>query len=1173
MTDIQMQIASEYPFIVAVKSLRVKSLFMQFIDSMGLGSLFGNNRMFGVFFKNLRVFLFLSFLIAGNDAAAQIQFNLNSTYRYLKGSAAGSLPADWMTSTFDDSGWSTGKAPFHYGDGTGGTLVSDMPNTYSTLYLRTTFNAFSVDRIKKLIFSVNYDDGFVLWINGVMVLSQNAPAPLSSTSLATTAYESGSVVTFEVDSSKVPLVEGENLLCVQGLNVSLSSSDFYFDLGINADLSLPEVSDSLEVKFDHDAGFYNDPFTLGVSSGADGYNIIYTLDGSNPQTSSTAVTAGASVTINVDPESTEGRAKTPAFIIRVSLAKNGYAPSKPVTRSFIFIDEVLTQSYPGGNWPSSSVNGQMIDLEMDPEIVNDSRFSANMKKSLTEIPSISLVTDNANLFSASKGIYVNAYSHGEQWERECSVELINPDASPGFQVNAGLRVRGGASRTGDNPKHAFRLFFRKEYGQGKLVYPLFGDEGASEFDKIDLRTEQNYSWSLEGNTHNTFLRDIFSRDTQRDMSEPYTRGRYYHLYLNGMYWGLYQTDERAEANYAETYFGDDKEDYDVIKVNVDRWPYYNEATDGTMESWQGLWNRCATGFVSNADYFALEGKDQYGKPMKNTRVYVDIDNLIDYMLTIFYTGNVDAPVSAFCSNMMPNNYYAILNRKDKGKGFVFIAHDSEHSMFINPINVTSGLNENRVTINDPAMKATGISDFQPQWLHDKLAKNSEYRQRFADRAYLRFAEGGVLSSGECLKRLNERQQQVDMPIIAESARWGDAKTTVPRNKTDDWLPEINSIRNNYIPYRSTIVISQLKTAGLYAAVQPVIIRKGAISVTGDNIISSPVVITFVNPNAEGIIYYTTDGSDPRAVGGTITAGAIVAANNSSMTIAGTTVLRSRVLSGSAWSALKAVNFSAEAEDYSWLKVTEVNYNPADYINGTDTIESKDLEFIEFKNTGINAMNISGVTIDSAVYYRVPDGVILPPKAFYVITSKPESFYEYYGMNASGNFKGNLSNGGEYILVSDKDNAPILSFTYSDDSPWPEDADGRGKSLVSAAILPTGDPDNHKYWKNSHDKGGSPFADDGNSGSVDPAANDMLKNLTIYPNPASEVLYVNFEELTSEQIKVKLTDLSGRTVMITNVENNTGINLKKTGLRAGVYVVTAEYHNVATSMLFVYQPAK
>jgi len=79
------------------------------------------------------------------------------------------------------------------------------------------------------------------------------------------------------------------------------------------------------------------------------------------------------------------------------------------------------------------------------------------------------------------------------------------------------------------------------------------------------------------------------------MGQPYARGRYYHLYLNGMYWGLYQTEERPQADYAETYFGGDEEDYDVIKVSVERWPYSNEATDGTMAPWQDLWNKCSKG--------------------------------------------------------------------------------------------------------------------------------------------------------------------------------------------------------------------------------------------------------------------------------------------------------------------------------------------------------------------------------------------------------------------------------------------------------------------------------------------------------------------------------------------------------------------------------------------------
>ena len=170
-----------------------------------------------------------------------------------------------MTEAFDDSGWSSGKAPFRYGDGTGGTLLGDMLSSYTTLYLRSTFNAFSIDRIKEITLTTDYDDGFVIWINGVEALRQNAPAALTSASLATVSHESGTVVTFKLDSSDVHLEEGENLLCIQGLNVALNSTDFYFDMGISASLSLPEVSDSLKITFDHEAGFYNESLYTGTS--------------------------------------------------------------------------------------------------------------------------------------------------------------------------------------------------------------------------------------------------------------------------------------------------------------------------------------------------------------------------------------------------------------------------------------------------------------------------------------------------------------------------------------------------------------------------------------------------------------------------------------------------------------------------------------------------------------------------------------------------------------------------------------------------------------------------------------------------------------------------------------------------------------------------------------------
>ena len=84
---------------------------------------------------------------------------------------------------------------------------------------------------------------------------------------------------------------------------------------------------------------------------------------------------------------------------------------------------------------------------MDPNIVNDPVFGGdNLKQALTSIPSISISTDLSNLFDPSTGIYANPFGEGDVWERPASVELINPDGSKGFQINAGLRIRGGYSR-------------------------------------------------------------------------------------------------------------------------------------------------------------------------------------------------------------------------------------------------------------------------------------------------------------------------------------------------------------------------------------------------------------------------------------------------------------------------------------------------------------------------------------------------------------------------------------------------------------------------------------------------------------------------------------------------------------------------------------------------------
>ncbi|HUV01010.1 MAG TPA: CotH kinase family protein [Bacteroidales bacterium] len=1090
---------------------------------------------------------------------AQIDFTYLSHYYYLKGKDAVALGSNWKDPGFDYSAWPAGNAPFRYGDGTGGTELTDMMNSYTTLYLRSTFICTNKDLIKELTLLVDYDDGFIIWINGVEVLRRNAPSFPSYNSVATANHEAGTGEQFKVDAAPLNLIDGTNTIAVQGFNVSLTSSDFYFDLSVSAEQDLPMIVDPVGIDISVESGFFEAPFSVVLTSADPTVQIVYTLDGSNPQNSAYSITSDSPVLLQIDPSSTSGRAATPAVVLRASVTRPGYKPSIPASRTYIFLDKVKNQTWPGGNWPNYNINGQIIDLAMDNEIVNDPDYSGQIDGALTAIPSISVITDMKNLFDPASGIYVNAFGHGINWEKECSVELIQPDGTGGFNVNAGLRIRGGWSRHDEFPKHSFRLFFREEYGNDKLRFPLFGNEGVDQFDKIDLRTEQNYAWS-NGFASNSFVREVFSRDSQRDMGQPYTRSRYYHLYLNGMYWGLYQTQERSEARYAQSYFGESEDEYDVVKVNTED-GYNIEATDGTLDSWQVLWNMCQKGFASNADYFRIEGRNQYGKPVKGGKIMVDLDNLIDFMMVIFYTGNFDSPTASFMQNKGSNNFYAIDNREDNSKGFTFYVHDAEHSLFDEAHSPGIGLHEDRVNIgtrtDNMRMQVNDFIKFHPQWIHFKLSANTEYRIRFADRAYKHLSEGGVFSPENSLERINKRINEVDLPIIAESARWGDAKTvgSFPYNKNEHWLPEINKIRNKFIPYRTDIVKGQLRQAGLYPAINaPVLSGTEGEIIKTDVVLTSPVAVNIKNPNGSGTIYYTLNGIDPRSTGGVAYSESLFSTRDIILPVNASALIKARVFSGGQWSALKQVNFIRQQDDFSKLKVTELHYHPPDHIVGTDTTDGKDLEFIEFKNTGQNAINLTGLALDSAVHYQFPDNILLAPMQFYVIASKPSKFYNYYGLIASGNSQGNYSNAGEEVLLKDASGNSVINFIYEDSSPWPTLADGDGYSLSSAEINPSGDPSNVSYWTTSVIKGGTPFSDNVLNNEETPELPSDGK-LIAYPNPTTGILTIRFaaEEVISN-IELILTDITGKRVKYLSTGNPGMVDLASSGLPAGIYIL-------------------
>lgn len=842
------------------------------------------------------------------------------------------------------------------------------------------------------------------------------------------------------------------------------------------------------VSVDVDHGFYDSAITVTLSSGSQGAKIQYTLDCSDPRFSPTMKTASSPVSVVIDPRSTEGRTATPAVVLRAVSVLPQDAPSSLTTKTYIFVKEVLTQSYPGLPWPEPNkgggfISGQVYDYEMDSAVVFDNRYNGLVDDALKDIPSISLVLDMDSLFDKTRGIYQNSLKSGIEWERFGSAELINPDATFGFSIHCGIRIRGGWSRHEDCPKHSFRLFFREEYGAEKLLYSLFGDEGVSKFDKISLRTSQNYSWSYKSTegAQCTMIKDVYCRDSQRALGHYYTRSRYYHLYLNGMYWGIYQTQEQADNRYAESYMGGDYRDYDVLSTVND---YTNgsdndktvELEDGTIDAAQRLWTKTLAGFSKNADYYMVQGYEPDGKTVNPSYVrLLDVDNLIDYLLITFYTGNFDSPTYAFSEPQRTNNFQAIFNRVDPD-GFKWMSHDGEHTM------VDFKVNQWETPVEAVNVDRTGPFDlpdemrfFNPQRIHQALCENSDYRMRFADHVFRHFYNNGVFCPEQSKNRYQARAAQIENAIIAESARWGDSKIEPARTKHDDWIPELERIYNEYMPKRTEIVVDQFKEDNLYPSIEPPVFSAGQTIIDRKTTGSSEYQLTIENIGSSGNILYTVDGNDPRLPGGGDNPVAQNSVSSVTITINTTTFVKARIKNGSQWSALRDL-LIVIPHDYSGLKITEIHYKPLD----NEQVSGSLYEFIELKNTGATALNLTGLSIVSGVSYTFEPGTILEPGCFFVIASDKVKFGSRYGFNPQGEYKNQLANSGEKLEILDPSGKSIYSITYNDVAPWPDEPDKSGRSLVPTNANATLDQNIGTSWTVSRAVHGSPGRDDANS---------------------------------------------------------------------------------------------
>lgn len=185
-----------------------------------------------------RRFIFLLFILAGFSVVLRAQqadhweaiVSADEIWSYFLGYSQ--PPAGWNAPGFDDSSWQTGQGGIGYGDDDDMTVVPNVPS----IYLRRNFIIHDTSVITMLYLFVDFDDGFVAYLNGNEIARANIGTPGIEPAFNEYAildsYEArlpsgGIPARFVIEKQVIRefLKEGENLLALQVHNCNAESSD------------------------------------------------------------------------------------------------------------------------------------------------------------------------------------------------------------------------------------------------------------------------------------------------------------------------------------------------------------------------------------------------------------------------------------------------------------------------------------------------------------------------------------------------------------------------------------------------------------------------------------------------------------------------------------------------------------------------------------------------------------------------------------------------------------------------------------------------------------------------------------------------------------------------------------------------------------------------------------
>ncbi len=563
--------------------------------------------------------------------------------------------------------------------------------------------------------------------------------------------------------------------------------------------------------FSHKAGFYNDAFDLKLSSNQKDVTIYYTLDGSDPvpgKSGTIQYTGGIRI---------KSRAGEPNVLSMIN------------TGDFFWYPPV------GEVFKCSVVKAVAVKSDgKKSKIVTQSFFVDPNMKSRYDLPVISLVTDQENLFDKTKGIYVNSNGTGKEWERPVHVEFFEKDGTLGFSKYCNMRLHGGGSK--GYPQKSLRLYADNEYdGKNKISYEIF--PGLK--DKVTGESIDSFKRLILRNSGSDWMGSMF-RDglTQSLVSHMKLDTQAYRpsvVFIDGEYWGIHNIRERYDNIYFASHYNLDKDKVALLEVHYTGKILVNEGTEEDAD----IYTSDITNYLKTHD---ISTKEAY----EYIKTKMDIDNYIDYQIANIYFSNSDWPqnnVSMWRYKTEDGKYNPDAPYGQDGR-WRWIIKDLDFS-FCGAMAGPNGLQ------HDTLAHSSVINGPNNEWavfLFNSLLKNSEFREEFINRLadYMNTCFNPALVN----ERIDKMKADLESSITEHITRW---------QSIEDWDGDIELMKNfadKRPGYVKNHVINRFRTDGVYGTASINIetdIEKGFIRINSIDINNTTLGVT--NPESWSGTYF------------------------------------------------------------------------------------------------------------------------------------------------------------------------------------------------------------------------------------------------------------------------------------------------------------------------------